>query len=403
MTPRCAASTRSLRTWSVAWPRSSPLPIVCQYASRADSTSDATAKKANSTRSRACEIVAVILTSGADLGCPLPADNPRRRGRSPRVLLLALGGDLQRRYDPDCGRPDQTEPLRGGLDPRGRVEPRALDLKERVLSSDFVALRRKTLGFIARRRNRRGLGEIEEDEEKPRDDHAAHEEERADLPARASSDRTAIRGTAVDGLPKGTVLHAPHMRRAHGLRECQGRRSATRRAALRARGLRPTSAEAARSGRRVTTRKPARCPQTQVGRWGGQMQSRDSRAKNCLTIRSSSEWNEITTIRPPGRRTRMAAASPCSRFASSSLTAMRRAWKTRVAGSMPRGLRVFTPATKRPRSSAAPNGVLTRRRTIAPATRAASGSSPYSAKTRRRSFSAQLFTSSAAVVRRSGW
>ena len=44
------------------------------------------------------------------------------------------------------------------------------------------------------------------------------------------------------------------------------------------------------------------------------MQSRDSRAKNCLTIRSSSEWNEITTIRPPGRRTRMAAASACSRL-----------------------------------------------------------------------------------------
>src|SRR2546428_553661 len=185
MTPRCAASTRSLRTWSVAWPRSSSLPIVCQYASRAASTSDATAKKAKSTRSPACEIV--------------------------------------------------------------------------------------------------------EDEEKPGDDDAAHDEERADLPARAPRDRAAIRGTAVDGLPQGTVLHAPHMRRAHGLRERQGRRSATRRAALRARGLRPTSAEAARSGRRVTTRKPARCPQTQVGRWGGQMQSRDSRAKNCLTIRSSSE------------------------------------------------------------------------------------------------------------------
>src|SRR5207247_4161649 len=305
-------------------PRSWPLPIVCQYASRADSSSDATAKKANSTRSRACEIVAVILTSGADLGCPRPDDSPRGgRGRSPRVLLLALGGDLQCRYDPDCGRPHQTEPLRGGLDPRGRVEPRALDLKERVLSSDFVALRRKTLGFVARRRNRRGLGEIQEDEEKPRDDHAAHEEERADLPGRASSDRPAIRGTAVDGLPQGTVLHAPHMRRAHGLRERQGRRSAPRGAALRARGLRPTSAEAARSGRRVTTRKPARCPQTQVGRWGGQMQSRDSRAKNCLTIRSSSEGNEMTAIRPPRRTARSARATPLRRLTRPACTAMR--------------------------------------------------------------------------------
>src|SRR2546425_12934195 len=107
MTPRCAASTRSLRTCSVAWPRSSLLPMVCQYASRADSTSEATAKKAKSTRSRACEIVAVTFTSDALRGCPLPADTPHDGTRS------ALGGDLQCRYDSDGGRPDQTEPLRG--------------------------------------------------------------------------------------------------------------------------------------------------------------------------------------------------------------------------------------------------------------------------------------------------
>ena len=95
--------------------------------------------------------------------------------------MLALGGDLHCRYDPDGGRPDETDPLRGRFDPRRRVEPRALDLEERVLSPDLVALRLQTLGFIARRGHRRGLGEIEEDEEKTGDDHAAHEEERTEI------------------------------------------------------------------------------------------------------------------------------------------------------------------------------------------------------------------------------
>src|SRR2546422_767460 len=69
---------------------------------------------------------------------------------------------------------------------------------------------------------------------------------------------------------------------------------------------------------------------------------------------------------------------------------------------MPRGRRVFTPATKRPSSSAAAKGAFCRRRAIAAATRAASGSSPYARKIRRSSGSLQLFTISAAVTRRSG-
>src|SRR5205809_1356901 len=321
---------------------------------------------------------------------------------TPRSLTRCRDG--LRWDDADCRGAGEAEPLRFRFDPSRRVGTGALDDEKGVLPAELVALRQKALRLISRGRYRRRLRQVEKREKKARDDHTAREKERTDLPARAADPCGLARRLPMwrDGVPVGTVLHAPRLRRAHGLREGQERRSAARRAALRARGLRSTSAEAARSGRRVRARKPARCPQTQVGRWGGQMQSRDSRAKNCLPIRSSREWNEITTIRPPGRRTRMAAASPCSRFASSSLTAMRSAWKTRVAGSMPRGLRVFTPATKRPRSSAAPNGILTRRRTIAPATRAASGSSPYSAKTRRRSFSAQLFTTSAAVARRSG-
>src|SRR5579883_1696426 len=60
----------------------------------------------------------------------------------------------------------------------------------------------------------------------------------------------------------------------------------------------------------------------------------ERRAKNCLTMRSSSEWNVTTTRRPPGLRIASAATSPRANSPSSSLTAMRKAWKLRVAGWM---------------------------------------------------------------------
>src|SRR5205814_2148338 len=70
---------------------------------------------------------------------------------------------------------------------------------------------------------------------------------------------------------------------------------------------------------------------------GGQMQSLDSLWKNAFTARSSREWKEITTSRPPGPRSLAAASRPASRLPSSSLTAIRRAWKVLVAGWMSRG------------------------------------------------------------------
>ena len=54
-----------------------------------------------------------------------------------------------------------------------------------------------------------------------------------------------------------------------------------------------------------------------------------------LTMRSSSEWKVTTTSRPPGPRSEAAPTSPRTSSPSSSLTAMRSAWKLRVAGSMP--------------------------------------------------------------------
>jgi hypothetical protein len=48
-------------------------------------------------------------------------------------------------------------------------------------------------------------------------------------------------------------------------------------------------------------------------------------ARNCFTMRSSSEWKVTTTSRPPSASTRSAAASPSSNWPSSSFTAMRSA------------------------------------------------------------------------------
>ena len=51
-----------------------------------------------------------------------------------------------------------------------------------------------------------------------------------------------------------------------------------------------------------------------------------------LTMRSSSEWKVTTASRPPGFNARSAANSALASSPSSSLTKMRSAWKTRVAG-----------------------------------------------------------------------
>ena len=57
------------------------------------------------------------------------------------------------------------------------------------------------------------------------------------------------------------------------------------------------------------------------------------RARNfSFTIRSSSEWKEIAAARPPGASTAGSASSHAARAPSSSFTAMRSAWKVRVAG-----------------------------------------------------------------------
>ena len=54
--------------------------------------------------------------------------------------------------------------------------------------------------------------------------------------------------------------------------------------------------------------------------------------KALLTTLSSPEWKEMTASLPPGSRRSMAFGKTSPRAPSSSLTARRRAWKTRVAG-----------------------------------------------------------------------
>ena len=87
-----------------------------------------------------------------------------------------------------------------------------------------------------------------------------------------------------------------------------------------------------RTGFRVSSRSSGSRPQTQIGKSGGQVQPFASSRRKFFTIRSSSEWKEITASRPPGRSIRTAAGSAASSAPSSSLTAIRSAWKTRFAG-----------------------------------------------------------------------
>ena len=94
----------------------------------------------------------------------------------------------------------------------------------------------------------------------------------------------------------------------------EARRIPHRSRALRARGLRATSAASAVIGRRN----------------GRSMFSR----MNCLTMRSSFEWNAITTNRPPTASRSRQACSPCRSAPISSLTAIRIAWNVRVAAWM---------------------------------------------------------------------
>ena len=78
-------------------------------------------------------------------------------------------------------------------------------------------------------------------------------------------------------------------------------------------------------GFRVTSRITGSFPHTQTGKSGGQVHPFANSARPFFTIRSSSEWNEITASRPPGLSRGTAARIIRSTAESSSFTAMRMA------------------------------------------------------------------------------
>ena len=94
---------------------------------------------------------------------------------------------------------------------------------------------------------------------------------------------------------------------------------------LRERGFSRVSVSEGRTGFRVISTKLALCPQVHWGCLGGHKHSRLSRRKNCLTMRSSKEWKEITAKRPPGARASTDCGSTSSMASSSRLVAIRKA------------------------------------------------------------------------------
>ena len=108
--------------------------------------------------------------------------------------------------------------------------------------------------------------------------------------------------------------------------------SQTRSLALLALGFISSSSSPDTMGLRLISLTFGCFPQTHTGKLGGQVQPFAASAMPVLTIRSSKEWKVIIARRPPGFRHSTASRITFSTLPSSSLTAMRMAWKLRYAG-----------------------------------------------------------------------
>src|SRR5690606_13797374 len=151
--------------------------------------------------------------------------------------------------------------------------------------------------------------------------------------------------------------------------------SATRSTALRARGLRASSASPALVAPPMARSVGVNATASGRRRLAGGALARA--AMNCLVIRSSSEWKLITASRPPAFSRATAASRPASRSSSSRLMKIRIAWKLRVAGwilSLPRGI---TDAISSASCAVRVIGSRARAATIARAIRRDCRSSPY--------------------------
>src|ERR687892_457096 len=106
-----------------------------------------------------------------------------------------------------------------------------------------------------------------------------------------------------------------------------------------ARGLLATSPGVGATARPVSSSASGSLPHTHTGKSGGQTHPRALFARKRLTRRSSSEWKAIAARRPPSLSRLQASGSARSSESSSPFTAIRTAWKTRLAGWPPPKLR----------------------------------------------------------------
>src|SRR5918996_3698528 len=285
---------------------------------------------------------------------------------SPRRLGANVGGDLRAKIaDPRPAEPrggnerghiggrssDHPQVLAGDLlQTRGILERGQLQLEPIVLAGE-----RAVLGLE--------LGEL------IAGTHHQHARAHVDDSHRGEEHTQEHRGEQV-----------PDHRRERGRLAAHRTFSTARRCAERALGLASTSASEAVMAFLVRAANDPCAPHTHTGSRGGHLQRPSRARKACFTLRSSREWKVTIAATPPRRRIRGAASSAASSASSSRFTAMRSAWKVRVAtwiffGHALRGTARFT-------ASAASSVVRGNTRLSSRAMERAKDSSPYSLRIR---------------------
>ncbi len=97
----------------------------------------------------------------------------------------------------------------------------------------------------------------------------------------------------------------------------------------------PSSLSPGNTGFGVITLPSGFFPQTHTGKSGGQVQGLSYRLNARFTIRSSSEWNVMTQILPPGERRPTIISRLFSSASSSPFSSIRIAWNVRFSGCPP--------------------------------------------------------------------
>ena len=265
------------------------------------------------------------------------ASAPRRRATktasSRRIRRLAC---LSRARSSRRGRRSRSSTDRRATSPSSRralrLDPRrgerARELRLRAPRSRRAASCARCVALVEREVEPQH-GHVHEDDarEQDRADRDPDDRRRARAAARFAARLRAARSSA------SAAAGAARRRRADGVATRLAKPSPPRAAAPTASAgcARPRPRDG-RIARRGVARSAGCAPQTQTGKSGGHVQPCSCARRNRLTIRSSSEWNEITASRPPGRSISSAAGSARSSAPSSSLTSIRSAWKTRLAG-----------------------------------------------------------------------